>query len=313
MSGEIVPFGKYKGQSVEALAADRDYCDWLLAQPWAKDKLRSVYNIIINYGAEPQDTPEHNALQLQFLDEAVRMRLWRVACPGHAQRAMKAPAMLPIRAAEGVRKLYGDAVSKARAEIADWERRLTTREERVAKLEADPGAAIKLAWPGSAYMAGPHARKELDEARKQIERLRSRLSELTLQPSLAFGRKGEMTYSPPKASKPVFEDGGWDVTFHVKWQGCAVHHYRFGEFLGPLEREICAHDQGEARIAIECKPTIGDDFPSVLRQVKNHKGDFTHRIVMVGSYTGQGGTFEQVKEMFSASGFKLVMLGEILA
>jgi hypothetical protein len=27
----IVPFGKYRGQPVEALAADRDYCDWLVS------------------------------------------------------------------------------------------------------------------------------------------------------------------------------------------------------------------------------------------------------------------------------------------
>lgn len=30
----IVPFGKYKGQSVEAMIADGSYCEWLLAQPW---------------------------------------------------------------------------------------------------------------------------------------------------------------------------------------------------------------------------------------------------------------------------------------
>ena len=28
-----MPFGKYKGQPVEAMMADRDYCGWALAQP----------------------------------------------------------------------------------------------------------------------------------------------------------------------------------------------------------------------------------------------------------------------------------------
>ena len=67
---EVVPFGKYKGQPVEALAADRDYCDWLCAQPWFTTKYRDVYNIIIiNYGSEPQDSPEHNQMQACFLKD----------------------------------------------------------------------------------------------------------------------------------------------------------------------------------------------------------------------------------------------------
>jgi len=34
MTGDIVPFGKYKGQPVEALQGDPAYADWLAAQPW---------------------------------------------------------------------------------------------------------------------------------------------------------------------------------------------------------------------------------------------------------------------------------------
>jgi hypothetical protein len=33
MTADIVPFGKYKGQPVEAMMADRDYCAWALSQP----------------------------------------------------------------------------------------------------------------------------------------------------------------------------------------------------------------------------------------------------------------------------------------
>jgi hypothetical protein len=48
LTGEIVPFGKYKGQPVETLAADPDYCEWLIAQPWFTAKYRNVYNIVVN-------------------------------------------------------------------------------------------------------------------------------------------------------------------------------------------------------------------------------------------------------------------------
>jgi hypothetical protein len=69
VTGEIVPFGKYRGQPVEMLAADTDYCEWLIAQPWFKARYLNVYNTVINYGAEPQDSPEHNQMQARFLDD----------------------------------------------------------------------------------------------------------------------------------------------------------------------------------------------------------------------------------------------------
>jgi hypothetical protein len=69
MTSEIVPFGKYRGQPVEVLAADADYCEWLIAQPWFKARYLTVYNTVINYGAEPQDSPEHNEMQARFLSD----------------------------------------------------------------------------------------------------------------------------------------------------------------------------------------------------------------------------------------------------
>ena len=43
MPGEVVLFGKYKGQPVEVMAADTDYCEWLAAQPWFSAKYRNIY------------------------------------------------------------------------------------------------------------------------------------------------------------------------------------------------------------------------------------------------------------------------------
>jgi uncharacterized protein (DUF3820 family) len=81
MNAEVVPFGKYKGQPVAALAADEDYCEWLTAQPWFKQKYGNVYNILIQGGAEPQDSPEHNEMQARFLDEDWCRRLGAVLWP----------------------------------------------------------------------------------------------------------------------------------------------------------------------------------------------------------------------------------------
>jgi hypothetical protein len=88
---KIVPFGKYKGQPLEVMVADRDYVQWLMAQDWFRDK--PLYQVIINSGAEPQETPEHNALQVLFLDPGFSLRFARHVEPGcevEARRSMLA-------------------------------------------------------------------------------------------------------------------------------------------------------------------------------------------------------------------------------
>lgn len=75
MDQKIVPFGKYKGRSVDELTADQDYVNWLLAQPWFEQRFSYIHKIVIHDHGEPADTPEHNAMQALFLD-----RRMQVAC-----------------------------------------------------------------------------------------------------------------------------------------------------------------------------------------------------------------------------------------
>jgi hypothetical protein len=82
MAGEIVPFGKYKGQPVEIMAQDRQYVDWLTAQPWFREKFQPVYNILVQNFQEPAETPDHNALQARFLDQSFRDKVFRMLNPG---------------------------------------------------------------------------------------------------------------------------------------------------------------------------------------------------------------------------------------
>lgn len=66
---QTVPFGKYKGQPVEVLASDPQYVDWLLSQSSIKAKYPDIINIIVNNFQAPSETPEHNAIQVKFLDD----------------------------------------------------------------------------------------------------------------------------------------------------------------------------------------------------------------------------------------------------
>lgn len=69
MDTNLITFGKYKGQPIEILATDKEYLEWLISQSWFKEKYINIYHIVVNNFREIKtETPEHNALQIKFLN-----------------------------------------------------------------------------------------------------------------------------------------------------------------------------------------------------------------------------------------------------
>jgi len=98
MPGELMPIGKHKGESVlSVLEADPSYCEWLAQQPWFREKYGTTYNVIVNYGEPPQDSPEHNQMQAQFLDDEFTLRLSRVLAAGDGSPLQDAEAIVNRR------------------------------------------------------------------------------------------------------------------------------------------------------------------------------------------------------------------------
>jgi hypothetical protein len=102
---------------------------------------------------------------------------------------------------------------------------------------------------------------------------------------------------------------GFDIELRAVWCNKELHHYEvyhpntlrvriedssFYEFLG--------RKQG-ARI--ELKPQMGDDFPSVLRQMKRNGAD----TLVIGEFNSVGCTLEQVRAIFGDK--RIVTLQEI--
>jgi hypothetical protein len=181
MTNKIVPFGKYKGQPIEALAQDQKYVDWLLAQDWFRERHEGMFTLVVNNFAEPSETPAHNAMQARFLDHA-----------------------------------FVDAFC---------------------------------------HTLDPRIDRELSEAGHPIE------------------------------TTVKFEPRGFDVKI----------------------------DRGWRRILVEIKPSIGDDYPAVLRQMQNGMRGYpgetrsAHFVLFAGEYRGAGATQEQFVQIFAASGIKVVI------
>jgi len=66
---QIVPFGKYKNQPIEAMAQDSQYTEWLMNQDWFRSRFPELRTIIVNNFREPSDTPEHNSMVARFIDD----------------------------------------------------------------------------------------------------------------------------------------------------------------------------------------------------------------------------------------------------
>lgn len=60
-------------------------------------------------------------------------------------------------------------------------------------------------------------------------------------------------------------------------------------------------------VKVELKPAMGDDYPSVMRQMKRLGAG----VLVVGKYTGRGVSEVQLRQMFSASGLQITFVQEI--
>ena len=120
---------------------------------------------------------------------------------------------------------------------------------------------------------------------------------------LAF-RKVCETCQESSFFKIEFEVEGWDVVISAGY---------FADGVLSKEHAILRRADREEiswRYIRRCelKPTIGEDFPSVLRQVKARK---QIGCVITTDFSAKSVSFEDVKQMFAASGIGLVLLNEI--
>ncbi len=217
----IIPFGKYKGRLVEELLADDpSYLQWLSTQDWFRAKYVTLHQVIINRGAEPEETPEHNALQVLFLEDDFCIRL--------------------------VRWLYDitpERLEKWRQHgVADCRQFKSYHgtEERLAALSAPGDFVVRI-------------------------------------------------------SERQFEARAIDVFLR------AVAEYNGA---GVWER----------RVAVEIKPTVGDDYPAVLRQMHRMPrfADYAvDKLLLLGRYTGEGATPEQFAATFRTAGITVLLREEM--
>lgn len=281
MTGEIVQFGKYKGQPAEVLVADTGYRDWLMAQPWFRDRYPVIYQTVINYAGEPADTPEHNQMQASFLADGRCMTLARLLWPKFAFDSIRGER--DTRQVDYLRTLPFVSETKhpphpvgRRFENRGWD--VTFSVERA----ACTFAATELS---PCICRCDHTGCDAD----------SRCRGGTVQ-WCKHTNHGKHSFNSP------FPDSGP----HYHCNPSCIWSTDNSRLLTMLPLDVGG--SVVARVLVECKPDLGDDFPAVLRQVLRYDtdGHLDRRCVVVRRHQFKIVTWDQVGEMFAASGVVLL-------
>jgi len=248
----LLEFGKYKGQPVEVLANDPSYCQYLINQPGFKEKNYSLYQIIINNFCEPNDTPEHNALQVRFTDDNFCLALGKLC---HWKLMHKSSCIRNIER----------AINKF--ERANY----------------------------SSYSNNQQKIEELIIHRNGMK------ENVYIKNGIEYNAFNDPLFIIGK----VFEQDGWDVIIQTDDANTNSTYCR-GDCLAYNDCDIKMN-----KIAVEIKPTLGDNYPAILRQMKMAKIHPDFQCLVYESFNASNVTLDQIKESFSSSDFKIFSFTEI--
>jgi len=283
MNLEIVPFGKYKDQPIEVMLADQNYLEWITGQPgimtMLQGKYPALFNIITVGAPQVHDTPEHNKLQAMFLDRAFQFAFIDAALTTapdtdnwRRKRSIKSKTVHGI--SQEVAERAAEAKSSLLNELSASLQRRTPEAEK-SLLQAQQKAATNDLFSKTQI---PYLKKEL----AKLDALRLELT--------AF--QGEAIL-PLEPDIHLDFECGFDISFIATWRNVGFFH-RHGCYDVAEALTASSDAYREFKRQIELKPQMGDDFPSVLRQMKRNGAD----TLVTGAFNATGATLDQVRAMF---------------
>ena len=341
---EIVPFGKYKNQPVEVLAADKSYCEWLVAQDWVRERFPSVHTLIVNHFGEPEETPEHNALQIRFMDKNLREK---ATFFGLSQRYGKPSSFMgnvsdttglvveaPVFERGGIDvvwdfssvRFHGGGISGEPLEIPSS---LNRKEEGIEYIflhdtsvkfntyesayeffvkrflpedffSNDLLSQLKHLYPLLVFVKSDEVRNQNEEefCNEMIKRMSDEGDK--------YGRDKYCRTIPSIKLLTILSSGIRIVRYYKK----TYPHWE--EYDAPFQR-VGGFCYRHISITVECKPTLSDEYPAVLRQILTNKENGHISLLVIERFMAVGATFDQVKQFFKASSIYLCTIEELLS
>jgi hypothetical protein len=288
---QIVPFGKYRDQPIESFLTDRGYAEWVMNQPGLVAMLQAKYPVFYNMitigAAASDDTPEHNKLQTMFLDCDFQYAFLEAALGRSVEQIS---AELAAKVNRETQAAFSALEQRAKAAGLRSVETLENRRKSLAKEIAEDGD--RKFW--IRYLVD-HVRCSED----QLKEIMDFVSQLKA--------PQEVKPSPPQI-KVEFECG-YDIDLKFLWKNESEPLW---QLLHGWEFKIDGKTTISGKISycfkIELKPLMGDDFPSVLRQMKRNDAD----TLVIGEFESKSCSLSQVRGMFGAEK-RIITLAEIQA
>lgn len=287
---DIVKFGKYKDKPIAALAQDKEYVEWLLATPWFKQQHGDLYNIVINNFQTPQDTPEHNKIQIKFLEESYIFKFAFVAIGeklfsfGSSQQDEDW-----LRILKDLVELYA---TKYESELENINRSILYDTKCIKNHPGTPAA--KMATENLAL--DENKLKSMESKNCSIQRNIKELIGNFDQQQIKLLSISDLNFESKKSAT--------DVSFKINY-GCLAC-----EPLWAIEDKLNKKFYSFQKtfiFTIEIKPQVFDDYPSILRQMKHNNSKY----LFISEYNGVGATLEQFKSYFETQGIKVIFESDV--
>jgi hypothetical protein len=303
-----------------------------------------LHTLTINNFGEPSETPEHNRLQLRFLDAHFLAQCSRLLLEAFPSKDVTVsnhflPMPTPVFEEDGIdvwwRLTPWDCRETTHAEETPSELQLRYTQEHKALLREFCGDAHWLTTMQEMYFnqgqsVWSQAIKEAQEAYHAI----------TTQYNIQVARlsPGAGHIEAAQHLKALFQPQ-WDAAKRARQEAETACMHEAKAAMEGLEVRwaaakpffmnrvtttvVCpipdANINSRPAFAIECKPSLGDDYPAVLRFLKSLAGQTRHKIqncrkaVIIERFAAQGGTLAQVKTFFRQSEILLLTVEEIEA
>lgn len=323
----LVPFGKYKGQPITTLLNDKSYLDWCKRQPFFK-KYTNIYNITVNQQiTQPvySKTPEHNKLQnlflnndycIDFINSIYKLNINRLVI--NYNKILKNPEYLKYFVEYDIEEHYN------KGHIKIIEKEFESKFNWDIKLKSDCyGDSIPI-------ILKPDV---LSIERKQYDVIKT--TEL----------QNKISIIESEDDHKVFTELGWktktEAIKNINEELYKNYENKFIEFISNKYHDILNNiiretypvslyksdnwnkierKYNEVNITLsipsydntvycELKPILGDDYPCVLRKMKQQI-ELTNRfyryrkhkyVLLINTFNSETTTIEQLKEIFKQS------------
>ncbi len=272
--GQVIPMGKLKGMPYDALLQEPVYAEYLLRSKYGELERNepALFQYLLSRFGMPDRTPAHNRLQNRFLDATFALRMAIAASRDVRElidnfRFLDVPGIWRRHAASTYRSLFANRQAELRA-------------------------------IGTRYL--------IKDAERLHEALLAQIDHIQV-------RRGEAEVAGSDlidcliAVVHEFEADGPDVSYSI---------YRSGDVVTIRQDDYCQEEiviggafvgYGRLRFTVEVKPIVGDDYPSILRQMKKARSNQ----LLIGEFRSTSASWDELVKVFGMSGISVVHLDEV--